>query len=237
MMQIKDVISRISALYESGASSDSSRLSSRHIYNKLVTSRATVLRRDLDKKRSASDWIYQSIDCVEMQPAPNKICQCVDIPAGCSLLQSVQEIPKTIAPAYGPEISYVGNSDGSKIYSGSDFVRNKYKSGNKYTSKQPDWFILERYLYITIEDLTKYVSVTAVFENPLEVYEVDTCNQYTCLDPLEQVFPVSAHMIDPIVEMTVAELVTIMKSVPEDKDNDAQEGGSGASGQVPTQRK
>jgi len=238
MMLIKDVISRISALYEKGASSDNSRLSARHIYNKLVTSRATMLRRDFDKKRGASDWIYQSIDCVEMKPASNKICECVDIPAGCSLLQSVQEIPKTIAPAFGPEIAYVGNSDGSKLYSGSGFVRNKYKSGNKYTSKQPDWFILERFLYVTIEDLTKYVSVTAVFEDPLQVFDVDTCNQYACLNPLEQVFPVSIHMIDPIVEMTVAELVTIMKSVPEDKENDAQEGGGGggARSQVPTQR-
>ena len=153
-MTINEVISRISALYEKGASSDNSRLSSRHIYNKLVTSRATLLRRDFDKKRAASDWIYQSIDCLEMAPADNKICQCVDIPAGCSLLQSTVQLPKTIATAYGSEIAYVGNADGSKIYSSSDFVRNRYKSGNKYTSKQPDWFILERYLYVTIEDLT-----------------------------------------------------------------------------------
>ena len=195
MMTINEVISRISALYEKGASSDNSRLSSRHIYNKLVTSRATLLRRDFDKKRAASDWIYQSIDCLEMAPADNKICQCVDIPAGCSLLQSTVQLPKTIATAYGSEIAYVGNADGSKIYSSSDFVRNRYKSGNKYTSKQPDWFILERYLYVTIEDLTKYVSITAVFEDPLQVFDIDTCNQYKCLDPLNQIFPISAHMI------------------------------------------
>ena len=76
---------------------------------------------------------------------------------------------------------------------------------------------------MTIEDLTKYVSITAVFEDPLQVFYIDTCNHYKCLDPLNQIFPISAHMIDPLVEMTVAELVSIMKSVPEDKENDAQE--------------
>jgi len=223
-MTINEVISRISALYEKGASSDNSRLSSRHIYNVLVSTRAALLRQSFDQNKGPSDWIYQSIDCVEMKPADSKICACVDIPAGCSLLQSTTEIPKTIAPSTGSEISYVGNADGSKIYSSSDFVRN--------------WFILERYLYITIEDLLKYVSITAIFEDPLEVYDVDTCNEYTCLNPLEQIFPISASMIDPLVNVTVNELVKIMKSVPEDKENDAQESAAppGRSS-VPTQTK
>tara|TARA_R110002110_G_scaffold10231_1_gene50114 strand:+ start:589 stop:1302 length:714 start_codon:yes stop_codon:yes gene_type:complete len=234
-MIISEVISRISALYEKGASSDNSRLSNRHIYNVLVSTRAALLRQAFDQNKGASDWIYQSIDCVEMRPADSKICACVDIPAGCSLLQSTTEIPKTIAPSLGSEISYVGNADGSKIYSSSDFVRNRYKSGNKYTSKRPDWFILERYLYVTIEDLLKYVSITAIFEDPLEVYEVDTCNEYTCLDPLSQVFPISASMIDPLINLTVNELIKIMKSVPEDKENDAQESASPGRSSVQSQ--
>ena len=73
MMTIDEVISRISALYEKGASSDNSRLSSRHIYNVLVSTRAALLRQAFDQNKGASDWIYQSIDCVEMQPADSKI--------------------------------------------------------------------------------------------------------------------------------------------------------------------
>ena len=48
-----DIISRIQAMYSKGAASDDSRLSARHIYSKMKTSRSFLLKRELDRLKNA----------------------------------------------------------------------------------------------------------------------------------------------------------------------------------------
>ena len=44
-----------------------------------------------------------------------------------------------------------------------------------------------------------------------------------CINPLEQEFYLDGHLTDAVVEMTVQQLVGVMKSMPEDSLNNAVE--------------
>ena len=57
-----EVISRIQSMYSKGTASDDTRLSARHIYSKMKTSRSFLLKRELDRRKSKSDLLQQVED-------------------------------------------------------------------------------------------------------------------------------------------------------------------------------
>ena len=99
-MKISEVISRVRALYNHGAGSDDVDLSDRHIYAKLVSARTLLIKREIDKKRQVSDWIVQTINCLELEVALPNECPCA-IPPGCTALKSVNKIPKPVQSVIG----------------------------------------------------------------------------------------------------------------------------------------
>lgn len=66
-MLIKEVIQRIQALYSKGVKSDDSRLSSRHIYSKLKSTRGRLLYEKVNKRQFIASINYQVLACVELE--------------------------------------------------------------------------------------------------------------------------------------------------------------------------
>jgi hypothetical protein len=222
-MKINDIISRVKALYNKGVETDDSRLSDRLVYDKLKSTRSLLIKREIDKKRQVSDWIVQTIPCFELALAlPNDCTTCSIPPPGCKILKSVNKLPKPIQSVIGPELESVSTMDGNKIFSKTNWVKKKYKSGDKYTSNVEDYFIKDGYLFITTNSLLQYISISGVFEDPLETIGLNACGA-TCVDPLDQEFYLDGHLTDAVIEMTVQQLVGVMKSMPEDSINNAVE--------------
>jgi hypothetical protein len=222
-MRINDIISRVKAIYNKGIETDDSRLSDRLVYDKLKSTRSLLIKREIDKKRQVSDWIVQSISCFELVTAlPNDCTSCSIPPAGCKILKSKNKLPKPIQSVTGPELESVTTMDGDKVFSKTNWVKKRYKSGDKYTSAVEDYFIKDGHLFITTNSLLKYISISGVFEDPLEPLGVNGC-EAPCINPLEQEFYLDGHLTDAVVEMTVQQLVGVMKSMPEDSFNNAVE--------------
>ena len=222
-MKINDIISRVKAIYNKGIETDDSRLSDRLVYDKLKSTRSLLIKREIDKKRQVSDWIVQTIPCFELVTAlPNDCTSCSVPPAGCKILKSKNKLPKPIQSVLGPELESVTTMDGNKIFSKTNWVKKRYKSGDKYTSEVEDYFIKDGHLFITTNSLLKYIAISGVFEDPLAPIGLDACGE-TCINPLEQEFYLDGHLTDAVVEMTVQQLVGVMKSMPEDAINNAVE--------------
>jgi|TARA_Y100000310_G_C20676213_1_gene813210 hypothetical protein len=225
MLLVKEAIARVKALYNKGKDSDDSRLSDRHIYAKLVSARSLLVKREIDKNRTPSDWIMQTIPCLKLIDAAPNECPCIP-PAGCAMKRSVSRLPKPIQSRIGPELEAVTTMDGSIIFSRTTWIKKKYKAGDKYTNFKPDYFIKDGYLFITSnltdDDLLVYISVSGAFEDPLEILYVDTCEK-NCFDPLEAVFPIDGHLLDAIIQLATQELVSVFKATPEDQFNDARD--------------
>ena len=86
-MLVKEIIQRIQSLYSKGVQSSDSRLTARHIFNKVLTVRTKLLSQQSAKKQKISDWNYQTISCVELIEIPPHQCPCIP-PLGCELVRS-----------------------------------------------------------------------------------------------------------------------------------------------------
>jgi len=234
-MLIKEIISRIKALYNKGAASDDARVSDRLIYAKLRSSRSLMIKREIDKKRQVSDWIVQTIKCMELVETHPNECPCLPAP-GCDILRTKEKLPKPVQSMIGPELEAVSNMDGTVIFSKTNWVRKKYKSGNKFTSGEPDYFIKDDYLFLTVNSLLKYVTVSGVFEDPLAIVYLDACAE-SCIDPMDQEFPLDEHLTDVIVGAVVQELLGMFKQMPDDSQNNAiEDSAAGPALQAPPQK-
>lgn len=87
------------------------------------------------------------------------------------------------------------------------------------------------YIYSPKDDLYKMIeciSVTAVFENPLELTNYVNCcgcqpnSETVCFDEFLSNYPLSAHLIDVIKAEIVNELANL-KQLPQDKTNNSDE--------------
>jgi hypothetical protein len=222
-MTIGEGIARVKALYNKGVASDDAALSDRHIYAKLVSVRTLLAKREIDKKRQVSDWIVQTIGCLELIPVDDRECPC-PVPPGCKVLRSKEKLPKPIQSFIGPELEFVTSLDGDVVYSKTNVVKRRYKSGNKYTADVPDYMIKNEYLYLVkAGNLLKFVTVGGVFEDPLAVRLVEGCSKEDCLDPYTVEFKIDQHLVDAMVQMASQELIQIFKVMPGDEENNATE--------------
>ena len=134
-MLVSEVIQRIQSLYSKGAQSDDSRLTSRHIYNKMLTVRSKLLSQEAKKKQRVSQWNFQTISCVELIEAPVHECPCVP-PIGCKIYRTREPLPEPLTNLNNHLIQSVTSLDGNIIYADIEWTELKYQYTNKYTAQK-----------------------------------------------------------------------------------------------------
>ncbi len=224
-MLVEELIQRIQSLYSKGAQSDNSRLTPMHIYNKLLSVRSKLLHQKANKKQKFNRWDYQTLPCVEMIEAEKYECPCLPS-IGCKILRSKHPLPK---PLNGLDFHYldsVSSVDGSIMYSETTYVAKTYEKGNKYTSYYPDYYIKDEYLYVTYKKGPRVLSITGIFEDPMEAEKFPSICDGDCVDCedcrsyLELEFPIDNDMIDTAVEIAINELVIMFSQSKEDVKQD-----------------
>lgn len=224
-MKISEIIQRVQSLYSKGVQSDDSRLSNRHIYNKLVSVRNRLMSQKVNKNQKLSQWSYQPIPCIELIKAPIHECPCV--PKGnCVVLRSKYKLPKPIPSIEKDVIQSVTTLDGSIKFDPTTFENEKYAKGNKYTSNKPEFYIRDEYLYITYYKALEVVTLTGIFSDPLEVYNFPSFCGETCKDCesfLDKNFYIDSDLVEPMIEISLQELINIYSQMREDQTNDSRD--------------
>lgn len=220
-MKISEIIQRIQSLYSKGVESDDSRLTNRHIYNKILTIRTRLIAEDRINNRKISPWNQDTLSCVEVISIPAYECPCILPPSCKTVLRSKEKLPKAIDGML-TSINSVENS--IKI----DLVNKnsaRYISSNKYTGNKVNAFIEEDYLYIIRETSIGVIQVRGVFEDPIQVDLFNlTCNPETSCDAItEKEFSLETSKIDRLIEMCVREIIDYFKSNIEDLSNDSKD--------------
>jgi hypothetical protein len=236
-IKVKEVLQRVQALYSKGVQSDDSRLSFRHIYSIALSIRNLLLTQKLNKKQFVSQWIYQSLNCVELIKAEPHECPCLP-PVGCEIMRTKNKIPKTLTSLNGHAIQSVTSIDADINFSETTWKDKKYKKGSKFTSTKPDFFVKDDYVFITAKKGPKVITIVAIFEDFLDAaqfkglcYEpcvpdpmkksasIVDCPE--CISPLDQPFLIDSDLEKTVVEMTVQELGVMVQSNREDTRNDS----------------
>lgn len=229
-MVVGELIQRVQSLYSKGAQSDDSRLMSRHIYNKMLSTRGLLIFNKINKKQFISKWNYTMLPCVELIEVSGSDCPCIPAP-GCKVLRSKYKLPKPVNSINGYIIDAVMSIDGSTIFHEVSYKRQNWRKGDKYTSAKPDYFIKDDYLYITSTRKLKAVTVIGLFADPIEAEnypsycdDVKTENTVTCsTNPRELEFPIDEEMIDALIELTVQEISSGFTLGNEDVRNDSRD--------------
>ena len=227
-MKTGHILQRVQSLYSKGAQSQSSRLMQRHIYSKMLSTRALLFYNKINKKQKISLFNYTVLPCVELTSVSENDCPCESIP-GCNILRTKHKLPKPINGINGYIIDSVMSTNGQIIFDEVTYKSKIWRSGAKYTSTKSDWFIKDDYIYITSTRKLKAITITGLFADPLEASTFPSkCDSMTeeegCpIHPTELDFPLDEEMVDALVEMTVRELVVGFPLGSEDRRNDSMD--------------
>ena len=227
-MKVGEIIQRVQSLYSRGVQSDDVRLEDRHIYNKMITVRSKLISQEAKKRQKINQWSYQTLNCIELIKAQAHECPCLP-PIGCEILRSKYPIPKPLTDLNTHLIQSVTTLDGSIIFSEISWSEKKYKSSNKYTANKPDYYMRNNYLYITHKSGLKVITLTGLFDDPLEAEKFPSyCNEdcqdcFDCESMLEKEFPIDNDMIDTLIDMSKIELIEQFSQMTGDLTNNSSD--------------
>lgn len=219
-MLIGEVIQRVQSLYSKGVETDNSRLSRRHIYNKLLTVRGRVIVQELRKNRPLSEWDLQPLHCIPM--AKQK-----PIPCGgnysCPFMKSKEPLPGAITPDATENVE-VTSFDGRIHFSRTTFENYKYLKGNKYTSRKPFYYIHDFYLYLINSKMTS-AHIHGIFRDPIVAWRkhLEYQDKDTCFNNNGVGFFTPPELTEAIIEISSKELIEGFVPMREDITNDSRD--------------
>lgn len=176
--------------------SDDVKLTDRNIEFIINYIRAKLIRQDIQKGRSISSNITQSLGVIELEKVDasenNKFI------TGKNILRSVKEIPSPLDFEGTSLITDVSGLDGTSIIDFMQSAKANKRKNTKYASKRLAAYYDNNRLYLdncnSME--IRYITASGVFEDPRAVSEFQNTDGSSCYDPNKDVYPMSSHMID-----------------------------------------
>lgn len=220
------IIQRINSLYNKGAQSDDSRLTERHIYNKMKTLRSKLIVQKLKKKQKISDWNYIILPCMEVIEVDAHECGCLP-QIGCKVYRTKLKLPKPLNDMNKHIIQWVMSVEHSQKYEETTREQERYNSGNRFTKNNKRYLIENEYIYLFGGFPGKAIAVKFLPEDPDEALSfLGLCDEEspeTCGSPLDREFPLDDDLTEDLITMAVPELVQAFSSVPEDQTNNTKD--------------
>lgn len=214
----RELIYTIKTILRGGLITDDDKLSDRQIAFLIDSTRATLLRQQYSKGQSLSDNNIQHIHCMAVEETDTSFNSRYS--TDCKVYKTTQPVPKPIEAKGRDLITGVSGSEFSGFsYEFIPYTRLPYASATKF--KRPLSVLYNGYIYLIDAPYTKTVSISGIFEQPNSLSEYDDCSGNPCFD-WDSTYPLSSHLIDPIIKMVVQELTLVLK-VPQDRTNNGNQ--------------
>lgn len=199
-MTVREAISEYQFWVESmtGDISDDTISSELAIYNRLKTARVSVLKSLLERGGQLSEEHFQILSCIELEEVDR--VECPFVPAsGCVWLKSVCDIPDFIT------LQSVSTHLG-KYYSYVRWDKIKEKTNGRLKSAAKEKFYSFRmtkdkvYLYIYNDEFIKNITLTGIFEDPIEATAFCGDDQNAICNPMDTSFHTSPYVMDNVTK-------------------------------------
>lgn len=213
-MKINEALSELKVILNHGPKSKNFRYDDRDLYHMLLKHRAELIRQRADKHRQLSEWTYQTLAAVDLEPATLFGVACYT--DGCIYKRSVSPFPELVGNRYGAIVKHVTDLEGNEIPYG-QFETQRYDKYS-YTKKDtPQAFILNGHLYIINTTDLAGVAFTGVFFDPLAVNDVQLCGAVnTCYDPLTHEFPCEKDLLRACYSLVYEDIFGVSMKIPID---------------------
>lgn len=226
-MIINEAISRLQIKLNRGVPSDDSRYSDEFLYSLLKTMRSKRLRQKLDQSVYLSDFNYNTIPCLPLELGHFSDCPCFT--DDCFILRSTVQLPKIMSFRTSIAVKYVTTIDGQTL-THTSFSANKYDKHRKVQATDDNlrYFIHNNYLYVVGSTTLKVVTLTAIFEDPLELNGINACDTEgnpipgTCFNPKTEDFPLESELYDDVESMIMETLLKHVEITPQDNENNSK---------------
>lgn len=188
--------------------SNQSGWSTRLVYFYIIRYRAKLIREKVLRNRNLSHWNYQTIDCIPLTKTDMSECPCA--PArGCVWKKIAYPIPKPL-----DRLKSVTSKDGQVTYSYVEWERVKNKINSRLEAQNAMAFYTIKtrrngtYLYLYNDVHKKHVTVTGIFENPLEVQYYPDCNgvKEQCQEPQNEEFILDPDLLPAVYDLAIAQI-------------------------------
>lgn len=210
----REIIYSVKTILRGGLITDDDDISDRQVAFLIDAARARLLRQQYDKRQSISENSIQHIKCMDLEEADTSFDPNFNM--DCLVYKTVLPLPKFIEGKNRDLITSIQPTNlGSLPYEFIHYTRLPYARATRF--KRPLAVLFNNYMYLIDSPYTEMISVSGVFENPNDLSNYTDCENASCFDWDVQ-YPVSAHLVDPIVRMVVEELTLTLK-VPQDKTN------------------
>lgn len=220
-MIINEHISHLQSMVNHGNPSDDNRLEDEHVYHLMKMYRSRLIHDKQNKFYKLSPFSYQTIACLPLIQEELNDCDCFE--TGCLVLKSKCDIPKTLSYRNNT-ILKITSIDGRTIPVTS-ITKETYKKYRKTSINKFGWFIHNNKLIVVGDLRLKVVTLTGIFEDPLALKDVCSCDDGAisapCFDPLEDDFPIDIELV-PIMYKLILEDLGLMYKYPEDNENNSK---------------
>lgn len=209
--------------------SDDSDIDDRYIIHLFNLKRAKYLRQDLNNYQRTTDVSVTQTICMATEVVSANEC---NLEYDCeTILRTVEKVPVPLELHLKSAITTVKPT--TRLSVPFNFVTKQkavYSQFSPYSSSVYAFLDNDMHIYIvskTFElSLIECISVTAVFEDPLDMMNFNNCcgcdNPQPCFDIYTTNYPLQPHYVDLIKSEIIREL-TISINTPQDKENDADE--------------
>jgi hypothetical protein len=229
MITNREVVSRVRGTHRL-LSADGS-LNDRAVLAELKSAASVLIKRELNlRKLVATDTIYTTIPCLEMQQVP--LSQCCNYVDTRLISRSKYKLPRIGESNYLYAIQGVFAIDQSTKLK--EITPTRYINLLNLAARVNEtyYWIQNNYLYVT-NDMVNKVRISAFFEEtvPNEImFPVDCeCSAFSntdelCINPLDKEFKCPAYLTQTVVDMTSKTLLNTYFRLPEDRQSDDADG-------------
>lgn len=204
-----------------GLLSDDESISLRLVKYWINNTRAMLIRQDVDKGRSISANIIQTIACLEVEEVDASTCPCAT-PVGCTIMRTVRTIPKPIETSQRDLIVRVSPI---KITERAFTLVNQFRanwSGYSDFNINPKAFYRDQYIWIlNAPQGLEMITVQGVFENPEDLAAYVSCTSTPCYSD-DDIYPISAWMIPAMEKIIMEGNFKIAATTPVDEKGNAK---------------
>ena len=212
MRTFQDITSKIARLVDPNPSVEVMRM----IEDLVLNYRALLIKRDLDKGRSLTDRLVQTIVNVPLEVTSYN-------PGTVNLfaLKTKERIPSIVRLAKGYAIRFAGTNTRNVDYTYVDINSLRLLYHSRYTYKDNIFTFLDNYIYVFKErvhidrndyDVNFYpqsVRIEAVFENPLELFDFYGTDGKAAYD-LDYEFPLTEDLEQQITQSIISQELQLL---------------------------
>lgn len=196
-------------LQDKGPLSDEGVVSKREVYFMLIRYRARILA---EKQRARGFTLsrhnLQTIACIPVDEVDQAECPCAPA-SGCTFLKTKFKIPKPIG-----NLQSVTSIDGRIAYDYIQWERYQDLTHSRFEAEANSASYTLRnigggtYLYLYNDTHKESITVTGVFESPLEIQNYPDCSTHTtdcCFSPLDEEFIIDPDLLPIIYDLALGQ--------------------------------